>query len=315
MQITIKLFKFFNYKIMANVIISFIILFLYSGCRDNQSSKILPIKRQSIIQIPPEKGKIPTPRAICTDLHDNLYVVDDAGRVLVFDPKHNLIRQWLMPKTELGHPEGIIVLNDGRIAVTDTHYSRIVVFSKEGKVELVFGQKGTNKGDFGSPVGIAEDLKGNFYVSEYGFSDRVQKFDKKGVFKKEIGKAGMGADEFQRPSGIVHYNGALYVADAVNNRLQIFTDIGKHKKTIKITPSFYLPYDIKIGSDKFIYIVEYGNNCVTKLSLDGELIGRFGANIADGSVKLKTPWGVAVDSKGVIYIADTGNRRIVLLYQ
>ena len=66
---------------------------------------------------------------------------------------------------------------------------------------------------------------------------------------------------------------------------------------------------------EFIYIVEYGNNCVTKLSLNGKFIGRFSANSADSSVKLKTPWGVAVDSKGVIYIADTGNRRIVLLYQ
>jgi DNA-binding beta-propeller fold protein YncE len=217
-----------------------------------------------------------------------------------------------MPKSELGHPEGIVVLKDGRIAVTDTHYSRIVIFKPNGEVDKIFGKKGTKRGELGNPVGIAEDPQENLYVCEYGFSDRVQKFDKNGNILLEIGRAGIKPDEFQRPSGIVYNKKKLYIADAVNNRVQIFTNQGKHVKTITASPAFYLPYDIKLGKDGYLYVVEYGNNCITKLTIDGTVIGRFGKNSKD-KLQLKSPWGVAVDSTGTVYIADTGSRRVMVL--
>ena len=292
-------------------LISFVcLLFFITGCGKRNEIPSLEYKHISIIQMPPVGRKIPTPRAMCIDPDDNLLVVDDAGRLLTFDSSGKVIRQWSMPETALGHPEGIIVLRDGRIAVTDTHYSRIVIFKPDGQVDKIFGKKSTDKGDLGSPVGIAEDPEGNLYICEYGFSDRVQKFDKDGNFIIAIGSAGMAPDQFQRPSGIVHDQGKLYVADAVNNRIQIFDDNGKHLNTITAEPAFYLPYDIKLGKDGFLYVVEYGNNCITKLTIDGKLTGRFGMN-PENQLKLKTPWGIAVDSKGTVYIADTGNRRIV----
>ena len=49
-------------------------------------------------------------------------------RVLVFSTSGQLLRKWEMPAYDVGKPEGICVFKDGRIAVTDTHYHRVVFF-------------------------------------------------------------------------------------------------------------------------------------------------------------------------------------------
>jgi len=43
---------------------------------------------------------------------------------------------------------------------------------------------------------------------------------------------------------------------------------------------------------------------------EGKVLGRFGTNGSDAG-QLRTPWGMAVDEKMRVRIADTGNRRIV----
>lgn len=285
---------------------------LLIGCGKTNEQSSLEYKKVSVIQMPTAGRKIPTPRAMCVDPEDNLLVVDDAGRVLIFDRTGKVIKQWMMPETALGHPEGILVLKDGRIAIPDTHYSQVVIFTPDGKADKIFGKKSTAEGDFGSPVGIAEDPAGNLYICEYGFSDRVQKFDRDGKFLMSIGKAGMEPDEFQRASNVIYHQGKIYVTDAVNNRIQVFTDQGEYIKSITVEPAFYLPYDLQLGKDGFLYVVEYGNNCITKLTIDGKLVGRLGMNRQD-ELHLKSPWGIAVDSTGKVYIADTGNRRIVVV--
>ncbi|MFT4637588.1 MAG: sugar lactone lactonase YvrE [Verrucomicrobiales bacterium] len=52
-----------------------------------------------------------------------MIVLDDAGRVLVFDRDGKVLRRWSMPDVSVGRPEGVVVLNDGRIVVGDTHYT------------------------------------------------------------------------------------------------------------------------------------------------------------------------------------------------
>jgi len=289
------------------------ILIVLPGCGE-QVTKIPPLRYTQIttIQMPAKACKIPAPRALTIGLNDELVVVDDTGGVIVFDKNGKIKKQWSMPASELGHPEGVWVLQNGKIAITDTHYARIVIFNPDGTVNKIFGKRGTNPGEFSNPVGIVEDDKGNIFVCEYGFRDRIQKFRSDGKYILGFGKSGTSQGEFQRPSGIAYFQGNLFIADAVNNRIQVFSDNGKHIKTITATPPFYLPYDIKVGFDNYLYVVEYGNESITKLTQEGELVGRSSFRNA-GKINLKTPWGIAINSKGTIYIADTGNRRIVVL--
>jgi DNA-binding beta-propeller fold protein YncE len=61
-----------------------------------------------------------------------------------------------------------------------------------------------------------------------------------------------------------------------------------------------------------LYAVEYGAGRVTKFDLDGGKVSRYGTT-GTGFGQFATPWGIAVDSQKKIYVADTGNRRVVEL--
>ena len=299
---------------MVLLTLLFSLISLLSGCgreKENQSGTVLQFSSVKTIHIPPAGNKIPAPRSLTIGSDDKLIVLDDAGRVLVFDKSNKLIKRWWMPAYAIGRPEGVCEFRDGSIGVTDTHYSRVVIFNPDGSVKKIFGKKGKADGEIGNPVGITEAPDGSIYICEYGLQDRVQQFTKEGKFIRAFGCSGIGAGEFQRPSGVVLRDGKIYVVDAVNNRVQQFSPDGKFIQSITVNPDLYLPYDMKFDTDGNFWIVEYGNNSVTKLAPDGTFIGRYHPE-KNG---FKTPWGIAVNSKGVIYVADTGNRRIVRLEQ
>ena len=74
------------------------------------------------------------------------------------------------------------------------------------------------------------------------------------------------------------------------------------------------PFGIAIGSDGTIYIADAGeNNRISKLTTAGALIHLAGSGegYADGSPgTFNSPSGLAIDSDGNVYVADTGNNRI-----
>lgn len=76
------------------------------------------------------------------------------------------------------------------------------------------------------------------------------------------------------------------------------------------------PQDMVIGPDGMIYVVDAGINQVLILNSSFELVNLYGPVIMlpDGSEsKLNGPSGIAVTKNGDIYIADTGNARIIAL--
>ena len=265
--------------------------------------------------LPADGASLPAPRALATGRDDEMIVLDTAGRILVYTSEGTLSRQWRMPETKNGRPEGACLLKDGRIAVADTHYHRVVFFGPEGKVVGKLGTKGEEPGQFIYPTSVVQDDKENLYVCEYGGNDRVQKFTADGKFVLAFGGFERAEGKFQRPGGMVWHDGKLFIADAFNNRVQVFSDkgdfiqvLGRPGKPI----SLHYPYDIAMDAAGALYIIEYGAGRLTKVSQDGELIGRFGTT-GRGECEFQTPWGIAVDSKRRVRIADTGNRRIVEL--
>jgi DNA-binding beta-propeller fold protein YncE len=282
-----------------------------TGCGSDEPA--LAVRRVGYWQMPPEGAFIPAPRSVAIGPDDEAFVLDTAGRVLVFDETGKLLRKWFMPDYEVGQPEGVCVLRDGRIAVADTHYSRVVLFDAQGKLLGTLGELGSGPGQFMYPVGIVQDDLGCLYVCEYGGNDRVQKFTEDGTFILSLGSFGTGESQFQRPSGMVWREGRLYVADAINNRVLVYADDGYYLGVLgggKLT--LHYPYDIALGRDLNLYAVEYGAGRLTCVSLAGELIGRYGTT-GRGDGELSRPWGLAVDSKNRLRITDTDNRRIVEL--
>ncbi len=290
---------------------------VWSGCHRLAAGPQLSVTDTRTFKMPSDGSSVPAPRSLTVSPEGELYVLDNAGRVLVYGEDGTLDRQWRMPESDVGKPEGVCILSDGTVAVADTHYHRVVVFDAAGNVLRTFGELGEGPGEFIYPVAITKDNAGHVYVAEYGGNDRIQKFTESGEFVSAFGGFGTEEGQFQRPSGIVWVEQMVYVADAINNRVHVFSDDGEYRGAIvdsaresSVTVDY--PYDIALGPDGSLFLVEYGAGRVTQVSREGELIGRYGG-VGRAEGQFYTPWGLAVGPQGRVYVADTGNHRTVEL--
>jgi sugar lactone lactonase YvrE len=107
-------------------------------------------------------------------------------------------------------PNDVYVVPSGDIFVGEGHggaNSRILKFSKDGKLIKVIGKKGPGPGEFDQPHSIAMDSQGRLFIGDRG-NNRVQIIDQDGKFIAEW-------PQFGRPSGVyIDKNDILYVADS-----------------------------------------------------------------------------------------------------
>lgn len=285
----------------------------FIGCADVDETNSLGVKAFHAYQLPADGGRITAPRAVHVGPSNEIYVLDDNGRVVVLGDNGKVIRQWRMPASDIGRPEGVCFLKDGRVVVADTHYDRLVFFSPHGKVLNYQGEHGDGPGQFVYPVAVCQDEQEFIYVTEYGMAQRVQKFKPDGTFVCEFGKPGTGPGQFQRPSGVIWRDGKVFVVDAFNNRMQVFKDDGTFIGVVDDKEyELQYPYDITKAPDGTMYVVEHKAGRVSHLNADGELLGRYGST-GRSVGRFVTPWGIAFRGKSRIIVADTGNRRVVEL--
>ena len=297
---------------IASIAVFTLALTFLCACHRGQSAT--PFEWQTF-QLPPDGPTLPTPRSVTIGAGDELAVLDTAGRVSIYDNAGALLRQWKMLDDSVGKPEGIVILKDGSVVVCDTHYHRIVHFDRDGNWLRNFGQRGTGPAEFEYPVGICKDAAENLYICEYGGNDRIQKFTREGEFIAAFGSFGTVPGQFQRPSGLAWHDAKIYVADAINNRVLIFSDAGTYLGLLGepgAPLAFQLPYDIAYAADGNLYVIEYGAGRLSRISPDGKLLARIG-HTGSAVGEFATPWGIAVDSQMRIHVADTKNRRVVTL--
>ena len=302
-------------RVLLKVLMLLMAMLLLPGC-DSGAEPVLHVRHENYWSMPPDGPRVPAPRGMTVSPQGEYLVLDNAGRVLVFDETGEFQRQWWMPEYSVGKAEGICVLKDGRIVVADTHYHRVVFFDHEGHVTGMFGQLGTKPGEFIYPVAVIQDDAENLYVCEYGnYNDRVQKFRPDGTFVAQIGGYGTEEGQFQRPSGMAWFEDRLYVTDAFNNRVQVFGEDGSLVAILgnsdRISDLHY-PYDIAVNEKGELFVVEYAAGRVSKFDRTGKLLGRYG-HTGTQAAQFSTPWGLAIDKRGRLYVCDTGNRRIVEL--
>ena len=109
------------------------------------------------------------------------------------------------------------------IAITDTHYSRVLVYSPTGKLLRKFGSYGKKPGQLLLVTGICVDSDGNSYTADYGGDfDRVSTWSAAGVLLAAWPGHGEAPRQFRRPCGLaISQSGDLLVADIGNHRVQI----------------------------------------------------------------------------------------------
>jgi DNA-binding beta-propeller fold protein YncE len=260
-------------------------------------------------------GRLQKPRAMTIDREDRIYIVDYTARIQVFKTDGTFLRGWSTPIHEAGRPTGMAIDNDGNLLVADTHYFRVLVYSPEGTLlRTVGGTHGEKPGEFGFVTDIAQDSKNNYYVSEYGEFDRIQKFDSDWKFIKQWGGHGSEPGELCRPQGMTFdKDDHLWVADACNHRIQVFDTEGKLLKIWgeegRKSGQLHYPYGIVVADDGAVYISEFGNHRVQKFTPDGRSLGYWGQPGKEEG-QLNNPWAIVRDSKGLVYVLDTNNHRV-----
>ncbi|MBI6547089.1 MAG: SMP-30/gluconolactonase/LRE family protein [Cyanobacteria bacterium NC_groundwater_1444_Ag_S-0.65um_54_12] len=239
------------------------------------------------------------------------------------------------------YPEGITGDPLGNLYVTDYYNHRIRRITPSGEVSTLAGsgQAGWVDGmdtsaQFNYPVGIASDKGGNLYVADSN-NHRIRKITTTGAVSTVAGSGKIGwADgtstkaQFAYPQGVaVDAADNLYVADYGNNRIRKITTDGDVTTLAGNSQSgwsdgngaiaqFNSPLGITADSTGDLYVADYGNNLIRKITAGGTvstLAGSGQSGWSDGvgmTAKFNYPVGLAVDGAGNVYVADSGNHRI-----
>lgn len=246
-------------------------------------------------------------------------------------------------------PAGIAVDASDDVFVADSGNNTIRKIAPDGTVTTLAGwpgglgyinATGTNA-LFDSPRGIALDSSGDLFVADY-LNNAIREVTSAGVVTTIAGDPGsMGSADgvgtnalFRGLQGVVvnpTNDGVIYVADSGNSTIRRLTDAGPNwiVSTLAGNASigsadasgtaarFFWPMDIAADGQGNVYVADAANDVVRKIASDGTVSTIAGspgvAGSSDGSgphALFNAPQGIATDSSGNVYVADTGNSTI-----
>jgi uncharacterized protein (TIGR03437 family) len=249
-------------------------------------------------------------------------------------------------EAQLNAPENVAVDAGGNVYIVDSGLIRKV--SSTGVISTVAGTLAIG-GDGGpaaaaqmfSPSGMAFDRAGALYISDAA-NNRVRKVTPAGIISTFAGNGVQGFNgdggpaasaQLLNPQGLaLDAKGNLYIADASNHRVRMVTPsgiIGTIAGPGVLAPDIidspepvyseiFTPVGLAVGGDGSVYFSDVDNNRVRKVNPDGTISnvagngtpGFSGDGAAAGSAQLNGPQGLAIDSAGNLYIADSNNNRI-----
>jgi trimeric autotransporter adhesin len=250
---------------------------------------------------------------------------------------------------QLAQPTGAVFDPNGNLYIADTGNGRIRKITPEGIISTVAGNgSGWYSGDrslanavkLRGVSGVAVDSKGNLYFADITLH-RICMVSPEGIISTIAGKGTSGysgdggpatAAELNQPTGVaVDSKGNIYIADSENNRIRRITATGKigtvagnGNETCRgdggpaTQAQLRLPNGVTVHSNGDLYIADTYNHRIRKVTTAGIIstvagkgtIGYSGDGGLATAAELNHPTGVAVDSKGNLYIADTKNLRI-----
>lgn len=184
-------------------------------------------------------------------------------------------------------PFGIAIDSSGNIIVADTHNNKIRKITPSGMVSTVAGTgvAGNSDGNastatFNIPRGVAVDASDNIYVVD-SFDHKIRKISPAGMVSTFAGSGSQGTTDGTGTAA-----------------------------------SFNTPLKIAIDASGNIFVTDYGNHKIRKISPTGVVTTFAGSGTQgnlDGSgtsAQFHLPAGICVDHLGNIYVADAGNNRI-----
>lgn len=268
-------------------------------------------------------GEFSHPFGICEAPDNKIYVTEFGNkRVQVLTQTGNAIGYFAnFPSTALG---GVFVSQNGYIYLSGQ--SCIEVWTQSGSNYSKIAQLGTNNvgssnNEFNSPYGVCVGNNGYIYIPDYA-NRRVQVWTQSGTnfgYLATMGTttvSGLSNDKFFGPISVsVSQQGYIYIADILNNRIQVWTNSGTNfgyfatlgtANAGNANNEFNNPICVFAHTNGYIYISERnngrlsvwknvssttsGNNTVTGVSVSNLDSGKQTINISpnptDGTINL-----------------------------
>jgi sugar lactone lactonase YvrE len=178
-----------------------------------------------------------------------------------------------------------------------------------GDFILQIGGPGSGPGELAAPWGVAVDQDGSLYVADTG-NHRVQVFSRTGAFLRSWGSLGAAPGQLDGPTGIAVCSGNVYVADTNNGRIQRFDGSGN---LLAVYGGLSAPHGLACD-DLYLYVADTGNHRVLVYEWDDygfppPAIPNGGHG--SGPDQWDSPTAIALGPGGTIYVADTGNDRVL----
>ena len=208
------------------------------------------------------------PRGIAIDGDGNLIVVDSMNhRIQKFTAEGHFL-------TAVGTKGNVPQLNNTLVDIAFNRSSKKIYLTSQDNILIlnsdftlfsIFGRRGSVKGHFSSPRGIACDSTGKVYVADTD-NHRIQVFTAEGKFVKMFGRHGQGKGELDRPVFIaVDTSGMMYVSEGGNCRISVFTSEGQFVTSFGMRGEgpgeFNFPYGLAVDNG-VVCVCDYTNKRV-----------------------------------------------------
>lgn len=249
---------------------------------------------------------------VACDGNDHVYVFQRTPDplMLVFDRDGRLLRAW--GQGAFRHPHGVWIGADGTLLLTDRDLHQVLRYTPSGERLAAWGtagQPGAPGEPFNQPARAIATPAGEMFVADGYGQHRVHRFGADGALLRSWGQEGKGPGAFGWPVHCVCLDprGRLLVVDRSNGRIQHFTPDGEY---LGEWGGLRGPNDLFITPEQEVFVAEGGGPAITVLSLDGEVLCRWGER-GDGPGQFAaSPHSLWVDSRGDLYVGEviTPNR-------
>ena len=245
-------------------------------------------------------------------------------------------------------PYAVAVDGAGIVYVADQNNHTLRRITPGGDVTTLAGRAGSMGSADGSgaaarfawPAGVAVDSLGNICVADT-YNGTVRRVTPGGAVTTLAGVAGGfgsqdgqgAAAQFAWPSGLgADGFGNLYVGDSFNHTIRKVTSTG-NVTTLAGAPGwagyadgaggqarFNYPYGLAVDAAGWVYVADYSNHAIRKISPEGGVSTLAGQGGVAGSVdglgseaRFNSPYGLAATSSGRLYVGDRNNHLLRLV--
>ncbi|HNC43102.1 MAG TPA: hypothetical protein PLU80_02905, partial [Acidobacteriota bacterium] len=207
-----------------------------------------------------------------------------------------------------------------QLMVADTSNNRVQRFDGTTWSVVGVGTIGSGNGQFRMPEAVAFNGMGRIYVADTG-NNRIQWSTDSGVTWANFATVGSANTQVRAPQGLeLDSAGNLYVSDTGNGRVMRFNG-GIPGSGVVIASNgagggqVGSPRGLVIDGSFRLFVTDQSNSKIIRIlnantttsSASGTVLATSGTALN----KVQNPQGIAIDPTGNLFIADTGNSRIL----